>query len=61
MTEKLANRLAALLRRKEALELDIETEYARPAPCGLSLQNLKRRRLALKEAARRLRRTMAQA
>lgn len=48
-------RAAALARRKQAIERSIEDELKRPAPCGLILQDLKRRRLALKEDLSRLR------
>ena len=42
-------RLSALLRRKRAIELSIDDEQRRPAPCGFALQRLKRNRLWLKD------------
>ena len=51
-----SGRLLALRARKRTLDHAIEGEQQRPAPCSLTLQALKRRRLALKEQIERLRR-----
>ncbi len=51
---KIAARLAAMLVKKERVNAEILAEMTRPAPCGLRLQEMKRRRLALKDAVRRL-------
>ncbi|MEL6280477.1 MAG: YdcH family protein [Pseudomonadota bacterium] len=48
-------RLLALFRKKRAVELEIHSEMSRPVPCNLTLQSLKRKKLALKDAAARIR------
>lgn len=61
MTRALVNRgfspgrMLSLLRSKHELDRSIEDEHSRPAPCSLTLQRLKRRRLAVKERVERLR------
>ena len=49
-------RLLALTRRKQTIDAEIEGEQRRPAPCSLTLQRLKRRRLAIKERIEQIRR-----
>ncbi|MEM8785197.1 MAG: YdcH family protein [Pseudomonadota bacterium] len=44
------NYQASLARQHRLLEQRIETERQRPAPCSITLQQLKRRRLTLKDA-----------
>lgn len=53
----IGRRLAVIWERKSELATEIDQEHARPAPCGLRLQELKRRRLRLKDAAAMLRRS----
>ncbi|QFU08735.1 hypothetical protein PARPLA_03118 [Rhodobacteraceae bacterium THAF1] len=45
----LQTRVANLRRRHLDLAARIEDELQRPAPCSMSLQDLKRRRLSLKD------------
>lgn len=46
---KLRDRLHALARKRDALNMRIHDELRRPAPCTLRLQTLKRMRLRLKD------------
>ena len=46
--QRLRNYFFALVRRKSAIEEEIQHELKRPLPCTITLQRLKRQRLQLK-------------
>lgn len=48
-SNSLRKHLLALSQRKADLEIEIATEMQKPMPCTLTLQNLKRQRLSLKD------------
>ncbi len=50
--QSLRNHFFALVRRKDAIESEIQDELQRPQPCSLLLQKLKRQRLKLKDRMR---------